>query len=241
VEKYLRMFVNNRQDDWVDWLPIAEFAYNNAVHEATGYSPFFLNRGRHPRMLPEDPLEAGNASAEDFVKRMQEVSRQADWNLRKAKEAMKLRWERSRPPRQYFEPGDQVLVTAEHLPSTRPSKKLDQKWRGPFTVLKKVGEAAYQLDLPQHWKGHRTFNEGRIKRSEVAKFKVQEQLPLRPDPELVNGREMEYEVQEVLAERGSGTKKEFLVRWEGYGPEDDTWEPEKNLSNAKDALRTFKA
>jgi hypothetical protein len=108
-------------------------------------------------------------------------------------------------------------------------------------VLKKVGEAAYQLDLPQHWKGHRTFNEGRIKRFEAAKFQVQEQLPTRPDPELVNGREMEYKVQEVPAKRGTGTKKEFLVRWEGYGPEDDTWEPEKNLSNAKDALRTFKA
>jgi hypothetical protein len=48
VKKYLRTFVNYRQDDWVDWLPLVEFAFNNAVHEATGQTPFFLNKGCHP-------------------------------------------------------------------------------------------------------------------------------------------------------------------------------------------------
>jgi transposase InsO family protein len=48
VKKYLRTFINYRQDDWADWLPLAEFAYNNAIHEATGQTPFFLNKGRHP-------------------------------------------------------------------------------------------------------------------------------------------------------------------------------------------------
>jgi hypothetical protein len=45
VEKYLHMFVNHWQDNWVDWLPLAKFAYNNAKHEATGYPPFYMNRG----------------------------------------------------------------------------------------------------------------------------------------------------------------------------------------------------
>jgi transposase InsO family protein len=45
VEKYLRTFVNHRQDKWADWLPLAEFAFNNAIHEATGQTPFFLNKG----------------------------------------------------------------------------------------------------------------------------------------------------------------------------------------------------
>ena len=29
VEQFLQLFMNQRQDDWYDWLVIAEFAYNN--------------------------------------------------------------------------------------------------------------------------------------------------------------------------------------------------------------------
>ena len=35
IEAYLQVFVSHRQDDWADWLPLAEFAYNNKVHAAT--------------------------------------------------------------------------------------------------------------------------------------------------------------------------------------------------------------
>jgi hypothetical protein len=35
--------MNFRQNDWIDWLPLAEFASNNAVSETTGFSLFFAN------------------------------------------------------------------------------------------------------------------------------------------------------------------------------------------------------
>ena len=50
IEKYLRAWINEHQDDWSEWLPMAEFAINNRVASATGVSPFFLNHGRHPHM-----------------------------------------------------------------------------------------------------------------------------------------------------------------------------------------------
>ena len=48
VEQFLRLFVNQRQDNWYDWLSIAEFAYNNQVHTLTQPSPFMLNTGQNP-------------------------------------------------------------------------------------------------------------------------------------------------------------------------------------------------
>ena len=50
VEQYLRAFMNFHQDDWVDWLPLAEFAANNTVSETTNISPFFANYEFHPRL-----------------------------------------------------------------------------------------------------------------------------------------------------------------------------------------------
>ena len=49
LEQYLRLFVNERQDDWVDLLPLAEFQYNNHVHSSTQHPPFLLDGGRLSR------------------------------------------------------------------------------------------------------------------------------------------------------------------------------------------------
>ncbi|MBW0465415.1 hypothetical protein O181_005130 [Austropuccinia psidii MF-1] len=49
LEQYLWMYVSYHQDDWHTWLPLAEFAYNNAEHSSTKQSPFFTIYGRNPR------------------------------------------------------------------------------------------------------------------------------------------------------------------------------------------------
>ena len=39
-----------------------------------------------------------------------------------------------------------------------------------------------------------------------------------------------FYLDKILAVRGTTSKREFLIRWEGYGPEDDTWDPRQNVS-----------
>jgi hypothetical protein len=50
MEQYLRVFVNHQQDDWVQWLPFAEFPANNAVSESIQCTPFFAVQGVNPQM-----------------------------------------------------------------------------------------------------------------------------------------------------------------------------------------------
>ena len=48
VEDTLRAFVNHRQTNWDELLPLCQFAINNSFQTSTGESPFFLNSGQHP-------------------------------------------------------------------------------------------------------------------------------------------------------------------------------------------------
>ena len=48
LENSLRPYVERNPLEWTQHLALAEFAANNAVSTATGYSPFYLNGGEHP-------------------------------------------------------------------------------------------------------------------------------------------------------------------------------------------------
>src|SRR5260221_461357 len=64
IEVYLRVFVSHQQDDWANWLPLAEFAYNNKVHTATHQTPFELNTRQHP-CLGVEPMRTSTVEAAD--------------------------------------------------------------------------------------------------------------------------------------------------------------------------------
>ena len=55
LEQYLRCFINERQNNWVDLLPFAEFAYNNTLQQSINQSPFFANYGFNPKFNLEIP------------------------------------------------------------------------------------------------------------------------------------------------------------------------------------------
>ena len=49
LEHYLQCTINYHKDNWVDFLPLAEFAYNNTFHESIKQTLFFANYGHHAR------------------------------------------------------------------------------------------------------------------------------------------------------------------------------------------------
>lgn len=40
IEHFLRIYTSINQDKWSSWLPMAQFAYNNALHSSMGMAPF---------------------------------------------------------------------------------------------------------------------------------------------------------------------------------------------------------
>ena len=63
------MHINYQQDDWANFLPLAKFAYKNTSHSATMVTPFFANKGFHPKLevsLKSVALEAAHQVATDL-------------------------------------------------------------------------------------------------------------------------------------------------------------------------------
>jgi len=78
------MFISHRQNDWLEWITCAEFAYNNKVHTATHISPFFGNYRMNPRMGIE-PQRAGKSElAKEFAEQMKLIHEVAQEALSKA-------------------------------------------------------------------------------------------------------------------------------------------------------------
>jgi len=78
------MFIDHRQEQWPEWLGMAEFAYNNKVHTDTKVSPFKANQGQDPRMGFEMKKKGKYKGAEKFVKKMRSVQEEAKAALQKA-------------------------------------------------------------------------------------------------------------------------------------------------------------
>ena len=70
---------------WSQYLALAEFAANNAINVATGYSPFYLNSGDHP-LVPSVLMHGGGVSSkieavQTMVDRMKTALEEAQANL----------------------------------------------------------------------------------------------------------------------------------------------------------------
>jgi len=77
------MFIDHRQEQWLDWLGIVEFVYNNKVHLSTKTLFFKANYGQDPRMGFEVRKKGKYKSTEKFIIKMKEIQEEAKAVLEK--------------------------------------------------------------------------------------------------------------------------------------------------------------
>ena len=159
IKKYLRVYVNYRQSDWVEWLALAEFTHNDKTSSSTSMSPFYVNTGMHPWKGIENAVESRNESADDFAKKMKKIRDKAAVALETTQKNMKKYYDAHRREALDFKVGDKVWLEAKDITTDRPTKKLDDRRLGPYEILEKVGVSAYKLKLPETDKSHPVYNE----------------------------------------------------------------------------------
>ena len=235
LEQYLRMYVNYQQDNWVELLPMAEFAYNNSHHSSLGASPFYALMGLDPAFdtySGEAPINT--PAATERVLALQALRKELESNLRKARTQQAQYYDAKRKPRTYKK-GDLVWVNAKNIRTLRPSRKLDFKQLGPFRVLEAVEKLAYRLELPRNLCAlHAVFPVVLLKPYTPGK----QNLPNNTTAVEIDGEE-EYQVAEILDHTIKNGKTLYLVRWEEYSTEQNTWEPVEDLTHARESIEEY--
>ena len=110
MEQHLRCFINERQNNFVDLLPFAEFTYNNTLHQSINQSPFFANYDFNPKFSPEIPSSERPSRAE---KRILYINKNIEFlkrNLEEAKKTYKKYAGLKRLPSPNFEVGKKVWL-----------------------------------------------------------------------------------------------------------------------------------
>ena len=237
LEHYLRCYANYQQDDWGAKLAMAEFTYNNSQHSTTGMSPFFALYGFHPaiELHVGDNVPEGEApAATERVKIIQTEREALDKRWQAAVEAQKKYYDKNHIAKE-FKVGDNVMLRAKNIRQLRPSAKLADRYLGPFSVMEIVGthKQAYRLELPPSYRIHDVFHVSLLEPWHPRAGAVAE-----PGAVEIDGDE-EFEVESIVAHREGKKGREYLVRWKGYSPAENTWEPARNLKNASDKLQAY--
>lgn len=152
--------MNYNLDDWSRLLSTAKFAYNNAAHEGTKETPFFLEYGRHPRAGPTLTKEVKHIDFNDVMQRRQEAQEQAKAALTLAAERMK--WYYNKGVQNVpFKVRDKVLLYLKDYQTTE--RALHPRYKGPFEVIEKLSPVTFKLKLPLRYRAiHPVFHASKL-------------------------------------------------------------------------------
>jgi hypothetical protein len=235
LETYLWIYCRTNPETWVEHLPLAEFVHNHRKHNSRNASPFYLMMGYNPRSLPHTLASSTVPAAEECVRLLQKAREEA---IACHNIAMQRMAERSHGVKYTpWKVGDKVWLSAKNLIVPIPKKKLGPKRYGPFPIKTVLSPITFTLQLPEQWRIHPTFHASEL--SSYCETDVHGPNFQEPPPDIINEEE-EYEVEAILAHKGTGKRRRYLVSWIGYSSASNEWIPEENLGNASEITKAYK-
>jgi hypothetical protein len=237
VEEMLRHYCNDHADDWDEYLPAVEFAYNSSKNPSTGHSPFYMNYGYEPSTplamlrVAVNPLPTPGAA--NYLSRLKAITEEARRNLEKAQEKM-ARYADAHKREHAFKVGDKVWLSTANL-RTPSTTKLKGPYCGPFIITEAVSKNAMRLKLPETMKVHPVRNVSELKEYAEDASIPGHVPPPKPLPVVNSDGTVSYIVERLTHRRQRMTGRparpvyDYRVKWQGYPDSESTWLTENSL------------
>ena len=186
-------------------------------------------------MAKQNIGQVNPAPAHQLARSRQEGLEEARESLEKAARRMKKYADRNRIPLE-FQVGDQVLLKLtpqiwKKVDSKTRHRSLIPRYDGPFEVLKRVGQVAYRLKLPDRLNLHTTFHVSFLKtyHGDLDAARVKKQ---RAPPLVI--KEFDQQVEQISDHRTMGASRknrrtDYLVKWRKKEIPEATWERNTTL------------
>lgn len=233
LEDLLRCCVLDFGGSWEDKLPLIEFSYNNSYQTSIKMAPNEALYGRKCRVpLCWDLMDRTIPEGPDVIQESMDALKVVQQNMRTAQSRQKDYANKRRKPLE-FEVGDKVFLKVSPTRGVHRfgvKGKLSPKYIGPFEILRRVGEVAYEIALPPNLaRVHNVFHVSQLRKyiSDPSHVLVQE--PLQIDENLAYEekplRILDSRVKELRNSRIPLVK----VLWSNHGVEEATWEKEDDM------------
>src|SRR3954471_24644098 len=233
LDDMLRACVISFGKNWEKSLPFAEFAYNNSYQASLGKAPFEVLYGRKCR-TPLNWSETGERQffGPDMIQEAEEQVRIIRENLKTAQSRQKSQYDR-RHKEVAYEVGDKAYLRVTPLKGTHRfgiKGKMAPRYIGPFLILAKRGQVAYQLELPPHLsRVHDVFHVSQLRRcfKDPIREVDHETLDLQDD---LSYRGYPIRILDSAKSVTQRKKIKFLkVQWSHHSEKEATWEREDCL------------